>query len=125
MIPVERQESSPRFQGFVIEESNEGIKVNLDLLDEVLYLARINSKALKRRVELRHKTKTKPRSFKVIDLVMQKDQPYQIEKSCLRSGLALFRVVEVLGNGAYKLETLEGGAIPRTWNATNLKYYFS
>jgi len=35
MIPVEFQESSPRFQNFVIEESNEGKKVNLDLLDEV------------------------------------------------------------------------------------------
>jgi len=35
MIPIEIQESSPRFQGFVAEESNEGRKVNLDLLDEV------------------------------------------------------------------------------------------
>ena len=31
-----------------------------------------------------------------------------------------FRVVEVLENGAYRLETLEGGAIPRTWNGANL-----
>jgi len=29
------------------------------------------------------------------------------------------------GNGSYKLETLEGGPIPRTWNAANLKFYFS
>ena len=28
-------------------------------------------------------------------------------------------------NGAYRLETLDGGAIPRTWNATHLKFYFS
>ena len=35
------------------------------------------------------------------------------------------RVTEVLGNKAYKLETLEGGAIPRTWNAVNFKFYFS
>jgi len=34
-------------------------------------------------------------------------------------------VTEALGNGAHRLETLEGGAIPRTWNATNLKFYFS
>jgi len=35
MIPVEIQESAPRFQNFMVEESNEGRKVNLDLLDEV------------------------------------------------------------------------------------------
>ena len=35
MIPVEIQESSPRFQNFVAEESNEERRVNLDLLDKV------------------------------------------------------------------------------------------
>jgi len=35
MIPVEIQEKSPRFQNFIVEESNEEKKVNLDLLDEV------------------------------------------------------------------------------------------
>ena len=34
MIPVEIHESSPRFLGFVVEESNEERKVNLDLIDE-------------------------------------------------------------------------------------------
>jgi len=53
MIPVEIHESSPRFQNFVAEESNEGRRVNLDLLEEVREQVRIKSKALKRRVELR------------------------------------------------------------------------
>ena len=51
MIPVEIQENSPRFQNFVAEESNEERKVNLDLLDELREVARINTEALKRRVE--------------------------------------------------------------------------
>ena len=51
MIPVEIHESSPRFQNFVVEESNEERKVNLDLLDKVREVARINTKAFKRRVE--------------------------------------------------------------------------
>jgi len=34
MIPVEIHESSPRFLGFVAEESNEERRVNLDLIDE-------------------------------------------------------------------------------------------
>ena len=36
-----------------------------------------------------------------------------------------FRVTEALGNKAYRLETLEGGAIPHTWNVANFKFYFS
>jgi len=65
MIPVEIQESSPRFHNFVIEESNEERKVNLNLLDEVREQTRINSEALKRRVELKQKSKLKPRLFRV------------------------------------------------------------
>jgi len=58
MILVKIQDNSPRFLNFVIEESNKGRKVNLDFLDEVREHACINSEALKRRVELRQKTKT-------------------------------------------------------------------
>jgi len=76
MILVEIQENSPRFQSCVVEESNEGRKVKLDLLDEVREHSRINSEALKRRVNLRQKTKTRPWQFKVVDLVMQKAHPY-------------------------------------------------
>jgi len=36
-----------------------------------------------------------------------------------------FRVVASLDNKAYKLQELDGKTIPRTWNATNLKFYFS
>jgi len=122
MIPVDIQESSWRFHGFVVEESNEGRKVNLDLLDKVRDHALINSEVLKRRL---YKTKTKSRQFKVANLVMRKAHPYEIENKLSPKWTGPFWVGEVLGNGAYKLETLEGGAIPRTWNTTNLKFYFS
>jgi len=124
MIPVE-VESSPHFHNFVAEESNEERKVNLDLLDEVREKARIKVEALKRKVEYRYSSKLRPRQFQVVDLVMRKAHPYQLENKLSPKWTSPFRVTEALGNGAYKLETLEGGAIPRTWNATNLKFYFS
>ena len=79
MIPVEIQESLPQFQNFVIKESNQGRKVNLDLLDKMHEQDRINSEALKRRMEVKQKTNLKPRQFRVIDLVMRKVHPYQLE----------------------------------------------
>lgn len=36
-----------------------------------------------------------------------------------------YRVKEVVGKGAYRLETLDGGVIPRTWNVANLHFYYS
>jgi len=43
MIPVEIQENSPRFHNFVVDESNEERKVNLDLLGEVREETRIKA----------------------------------------------------------------------------------
>jgi len=125
MIPVEIQENSPRFQNFVAEESNEERKVNLDLLDEVREEARIKAEALKRRVEYKYSSKLRSRQFQVADLVMRKAHPYQLEKKLSPKWTDPFRVTEALRNGAYRFETLKGGAIPRTWNVTNLKFYFS
>jgi len=114
MIPVEIQENSPHFLNFVVEDSNEERKVNLDLLDEVREEARIKAEALKRRVEYKYNSKLRPRQFQVADLVMRKAHPYQLENKLSPKWTSPFRVTEALGNGAYRLETLEGGAIPRT-----------
>jgi len=72
MIPIEIQENSPRFQNFVVEESNEERKVNLNLLDELREEARIKAEALKRMVEYKYSSKLRPRQFQVTDLVMRK-----------------------------------------------------
>ena len=125
MIPVEIQESSPRFLNFVDEQSNEERKVNLDLLDEVREEARVSAEAVKRRVERRHNSKVRSRQFQEGNLVMRKAHQYEMENKLSPKWTGPFRVVETLENGAYRLKTLDGGAIPRTWNATHLKLYFS
>jgi len=125
MIPVEIHESSPRFQSFVAEESDEERRVNLDLLDEAREYVRIKAEAIKRRVEHQYSSKVKPRQFQVADLVMRIAHPYELENKLSPKWIGPFRVTEARGNGLYKLETLEGGLISRTWNAANLKFYFS
>jgi len=125
MIPVEIQESSPRFQNFVVEDSNEERGMNLDLLDEVREEARVKVEAVKKRVERKYNSRIKPRQFKDGDLVMRKAHQFEMENKLLPKWTGPFRITEALGNGAYRLETLEGGAIPRTWNAIHLKFYYS
>ena len=125
MILVEIHERSPRFQSFVAEESNEEKRVNLDLLDEAREEARIKAEAVKRRVEHQYSSKVKPRQFQVVDLVMRKAHPYELENKLSPKWTGPFRVTKAKGTGSYKLETLEGGPIPHTWNAATLKFYFS
>ena len=125
MIPVEIQESSPGFQNFVADDSNEERRMNLDLLDEVREEARVKAEAVKRRVERKYNSKIKPRNFRDGDLVMRKAHQYERENKLSPKWTGPFRITEALVNDAYRLETLEGGAIPRTWNTTHLKFYYS
>ena len=125
MIPVEIHESSPRFLGFVAEESNEERRVNLDLIDEAREEAKIKAEAVKRRVERQYSSKVKLQQFQMGDLVMRKAHSYELENKLSPKWTRPFRITKVKGNGSYKLETLEGSPIPRSWNAENLKFYFS
>ena len=109
----------------MVEESNEERRVNLDLLDEAREEARIKAQAVKRIVERQYSSKVKPRQFQIDDLVMTKTHPYELENKLSPKWTGPFRVTEANGNGSYNLETLEGGPIPRSWNAANLKFYFS
>jgi len=72
IIPVEIQESSPRFQNFVAEDSNKERRLNLNLLDEVREEARVKAEAVKRRIERRYNSKVMPRQFRGGNLVMRK-----------------------------------------------------
>ena len=35
-----------------------------------------------------------------------------------------YKILKVVGKGAYKLQTLDNKEIPRCWNATHLKRYY-
>ncbi|RWV95556.1 hypothetical protein BHE74_00019061 [Ensete ventricosum] len=60
------------------------------------------------------------------DLVLRKAKVNDLTKS--REKLASkwegpYRVVEVVRDGTYCLETSKGVALPRTWHVANLKFY--
>ena len=76
-------------------------------------------------MERQYSSKVKLRQFHVGDLVMRKAHPYELENKLYPKWTRPFRVIRAKGSGSYKLETLEGSPIPRSWNAANLKFYFS
>nr|KYP74527.1 Transposon Ty3-I Gag-Pol polyprotein [Cajanus cajan] len=128
MIPVEVGQTSHRRQVFNNEQNNHELATDLDLLDELRDEAQIHAEACKLRAARRYNSRVKPRSFREGDLVWR--LLGEARKDTSDGKLAPtwggpFRVAENLENGAYRLEELSGKPVPRTRNATHLKFYFS
>jgi len=60
MIPIEVIEPTHRVNCFSLKASNNGIRANLDIKDEVREESHIRVEALKRHVEMQHKSKVIP-----------------------------------------------------------------
>ncbi|XP_072078170.1 uncharacterized protein [Arachis hypogaea] len=123
VIPVEIGEPSPRLLLTGVEEA-----MDKDLVDEVREMAHLSEVALKQRIALRYNTKVFRRELEERDLVLRRNDigpPSPGEGKLAANWECPYRIKEVLGKGAYKLERLDGREIPRTWNAGNLRRFYS
>ncbi|XP_057719871.1 uncharacterized protein LOC130934302 [Arachis stenosperma] len=123
MIPVEIGEPSPRLLLKGVEEA-----VEKDLVDEAREMAHLTEIALKQRMALRYNAKVLKREFEKNDMVLRRNDiglPTRGEGKLATNWEGPYRVKEVLGKGAYKLEKLNSKEIPRTWNAGNLRRFYS
>uniref|UniRef100_A0A151UDK4 Retrovirus-related Pol polyprotein from transposon opus n=1 Tax=Cajanus cajan TaxID=3821 RepID=A0A151UDK4_CAJCA len=78
MIPIEIAEPSIRTTTFSEEESDQGRRVDLDLIAETRERARINQVAAHKRAAFKYNTKVVPRDFVVGDLVLKRAQLTQM-----------------------------------------------
>ncbi|XP_020229889.1 uncharacterized protein LOC109810756 [Cajanus cajan] len=128
MIPVEVGEPSHRRLTFTESQNGEQLSLDRDLLDETREHARVQEEACKLRASRRYNSKLKPRSFHEGDLVWGATGNARKDTSAGKFAAnweGPFRILECLQNGAYRLTELSGKVLPRTWNATHLKFYFS
>nr|KYP52107.1 Uncharacterized protein K02A2.6 [Cajanus cajan] len=125
MIPIEIAEPSVCTTAFSEEESDQGRRVDLDLIAETREIAKINQVAAQRRAAFKYNIKVVPRDFVVGDLVLKRAQLTQMRNKLSPKWVGPYKIDDVVGKGAYRLRTLDGGMIPRTWNAANLRFYYS
>ena len=128
MIPVEVGEPSGRRMFFQPQHNEENMRVELEWREEDQEVAKVREEAVKQRAMRIYNSKVRPRTFHEGDLVWRVRGEARKVPRAGKLGPnweGPFRVVEVLGNGAYRLQHLDGCPIPRTWNATHLKFYFS
>ncbi|XP_014506403.1 uncharacterized protein LOC106766164 [Vigna radiata var. radiata] len=128
MLPVEVGENALRRNIDNLEQNEEHLRSNLDILPERRHMAAVQLEAHKRLIARRYNTKVKPRQFIEGDLVWRRTG--EVRKDPTHGKLSPnwegpFKIKESLHNGAYRLETLSGKAVPNTWNISHLKFYFS
>jgi len=99
LMLVEMDEPTFQEMKFSPSSSNEGIRANLDMIYELRDGARIKREAVKRHMEMKHKSNVLTRQFKESDLVMQRSQMNAMDNNLLQNGL---EDKEVIGNRAYR-----------------------
>ncbi|XP_025661221.1 uncharacterized protein [Arachis hypogaea] len=124
LIPVEVSRTE------LYDQSNnlQARTAELDLVEEERDISAIKQRARKQYLERRHNKKVVHRSFNNGDLILRCTE--EARKPPAYGKLAAnwegpFRVLQNLGKGAYKLETLKGDQLPGTWNVSSLREYQS
>ena len=80
---------------------------------------------LKQKIAAQHNKKVIKREFEIGDLVQRRNQKDSEERKLIANWEGPYRIAMKSGTGAYDLEDLIKGAIPRTWNIEKLKMYYT
>ncbi|GJZ82264.1 hypothetical protein Tco_0647437 [Tanacetum coccineum] len=122
VIRVKIRMSSLRCSMVDKNKNDEGLLLNLDLLEEKRELAAIVEEKHKRKMERYYNLKVRSTILKPRDLVYQSNEASKKDTRKLGPKWeGPYEVIEALGDRAYKLRDQEGKELPRTWNMADLK----
>ncbi|GKA32938.1 reverse transcriptase domain-containing protein [Tanacetum coccineum] len=123
VIPAEI--GMPTYRTAVVDavHNDEELRLNLDLLEERRERAAIREAKAKLKMTKYYNARVRGVTFRPGDFVYRSN-----EASHAMDGGKLgpkwegpYEVTEALGDGAYKLRSMDGAVLPRTWNIANLK----
>ena len=126
VLPLEVGTPSHRVANYNDQANSPGLRENLDLIDEVREAARVKLVEYQRRMARYYNSQVRPRVFFPRDLVLRKakaSRPVEASGKLAPNWEGPYKVESSLGHGAYRLKTLSGNSLPRTWNAETLRYY--
>ncbi|XP_075076818.1 uncharacterized protein LOC142163431 [Nicotiana tabacum] len=127
LIPVEIGEPSTRYAQASEESNEEEMQINLDLLEERRETALIRMTAQKQVMKRYYNQKAHLRYIKIGDYVLKK--VFQSTRAANAGKLSQtwegpYKIYDIVGKGAYELETLDDKILPSNWNAVHLKRYY-
>nr|GEZ36655.1 reverse transcriptase domain-containing protein [Tanacetum cinerariifolium] len=123
IIPAEI--GMPTYRTTVVDMVNndEELRLNLDLLEERRELAAMSEARSKSKMMKYYNSRVRGVAFKPGDFVYRSnDASHAVPGGKLGPKWeGPYEVTDALGNGAYKLRSMDGTVLPRTWNVANLK----
>jgi hypothetical protein len=125
MIPPEIGSPSRR-TSMSGDESNADLRLHLNLLEERREVAAIREATYKRQMEKYYNARVKERRFKIGDWVLRSNEASMQEN---QGNLGPrwegpYQITWAEDRGSYLLANPDNTAIPRTWNAMQLKKYY-
>nr|GEZ64806.1 reverse transcriptase domain-containing protein [Tanacetum cinerariifolium] len=101
-----------------LECPDEELRLNLDLLEERQELAAINEARSKSKMTKYYNSRVRGMAFQPGDFIYRSNDA---SHAAAGGKLGPYEVTDALGNGAYKLRSMDGMMLPKTWNVANLK----
>ncbi|GJZ88435.1 reverse transcriptase domain-containing protein [Tanacetum coccineum] len=115
----------PTYRTLVIREeyNEEEMRLNLDMLQERREAAAVREARYKTKMEQYYNKKVRLAGFRMGEFVLKRNEASRVEDQGKLGPKweGPYRVVEAYEKGSYKLQTLEGKEVPRTWHAINLR----
>jgi hypothetical protein len=127
IIPTEVGSPSFRVAHYNPGLNDEGIKLNLDLLQEGRDEAQVTWAAYQNRAARSFNKTVNPQKFQLGDWVLRKVSPITKEPTKGKVGAQWegpYKVIQCHEKWAYHLIDTTGRRLPRAWNAEHLKKYF-
>nr|GEZ55919.1 reverse transcriptase domain-containing protein [Tanacetum cinerariifolium] len=109
-----------------VVSNDEELRINLDLLEERRKRAAICEAKAKSKMMKYYNARVHDVTFKPCDFVYRNnDARRAVAGEKLRPKWeGPYEVTEALGDGAYKLRSMDETILPRTWNIANLKRFY-
>ncbi|KAL8124074.1 hypothetical protein AgCh_011906 [Apium graveolens] len=126
MLPIEVGFPSHRAINFDEEANEEGLRTNMELIDEVRDQAVERMERYKEKTREHFRKKSRVKNFQVGDLVLR-----DTEASYPTNTIKLmpkwegpYKVKEVLRPGTNKLLNMDGSKVPNTWHGLGLRKFY-
>nr|GFA86135.1 hypothetical protein [Tanacetum cinerariifolium] len=123
VIPAEIGMPTYRTTAVDVVNNDEELRLNLDLLEECRELATMSEASFKSKMMKYYNSRVRGVAFKPGDFVYRSnDASHAVAGGKLGPKWEVpYEVTDALENGAYKLRSMDGTMLPRTWNVANLK----
>ncbi|XP_074297206.1 uncharacterized protein LOC141627907 [Silene latifolia] len=126
VIPAEISLHTTRCSLNTVEENQPLMQDSLALAEELRDTAKIRIASYQQTIARSYNKNVDIRVFGEGDLVLQKVFPNTKDKNAGKLAPAWegpYLIDSIVGQGAYRLQTLDGEMIPRSWNVSHLKLF--